>query len=272
MDWNKIKTIFILTFLILDLFLVFQFIDKRNASSQLTWIRETKIEEQLQAENISYPDLSEEVVQEPFIRAEKKHFVQADLKKFDDQTISIVREGPIVSILDHPYPLYTNNVKNRLSKFIEQHVYQGEQYKLWKWDKRTNKLLLFQTYNGRMIFHNESGLLSIQLDEDHRIIGYEQTYLANIEEVEDEGNNQDILQAIRAIESLYRKNYLTYGNEVSKVELGYYKVVPLTEDVQFFAPTWHIQINDETNYFVNAIEGQIMELVEGGVENDEFAF
>ncbi|WLR50836.1 two-component system regulatory protein YycI [Bacillus tianshenii] len=272
MDWNKIKTIFILTFLILDLFLVFQFIDKRNASSQLSWIRETKIEEQLQAENISYPDIPEETVEEPFIRAEKKKFTRQELEKLTHQTITLIHDGPIVSILDKPYPLHENNVEDRLEEFLESYVYDGREYKVWKWNKETNKLLLFQTYNDRMIYYNENGLLSIQLDEKNQIIGYEQAHLENIQEVDDEGNNQDILQGIRALESLYRKNYLTYGSNVSNIELGYYKVVPLSGDVQFFAPTWHIQINEETNYFVNAIEGQIMELVEGGVENNEFTF
>ncbi|OEH93080.1 two-component system regulatory protein YycI [Bacillus solimangrovi] len=272
MDWNKIKTIFILTFLILDLFLVFQFIDKRNTTGQLSWIRETKIEEQLKAENIKYPEFLEEDVDSPFISAEQKSFVKDELREFDDQTITIIQDGPIVSILDNPFPLSEDHFKNNLHEFLKDHVYEGDQYTYWSWSGETNKLLLFQTYEDQPIYYNESGLLSIQLDGNNQVIGYEQTYLENIQEVSDEGNYTNIFHGMRAIESLYRKNHLTFGNEITDMKLGYFKVVPISGDVQFFAPTWHIQIDNETNYFVNAVEGQIMESVEGGVESNEFAF
>ncbi|COG88691.1 Uncharacterized protein conserved in bacteria [Streptococcus pneumoniae] len=39
MDWDRIKTIFIVTFFVLDLFLIFQFIQKQD-SNQLELIAE----------------------------------------------------------------------------------------------------------------------------------------------------------------------------------------------------------------------------------------
>ncbi|MGQ0417826.1 two-component system regulatory protein YycI, partial [Bacillus sp. HC-TM] len=48
MDWDRIKTIFIVTFFVLDLFLIFQFIQKQD-SNQLELIAETKIDQELKA-------------------------------------------------------------------------------------------------------------------------------------------------------------------------------------------------------------------------------
>ncbi|MED5050283.1 hypothetical protein P9850_00180 [Anoxybacillus rupiensis] len=66
MDWNKTKTIFIITFLILDLFLGYQFIQKRN-SSQLDVLLEEIIEEQLAANGITYVDIPKEIKKASYV-------------------------------------------------------------------------------------------------------------------------------------------------------------------------------------------------------------
>ena len=65
MDWSKTKTIFIVVFLILNVFLVSTFISKVSESN-LDTLGQWTIDEQLKSENIKYPkDLSSEVVREP---------------------------------------------------------------------------------------------------------------------------------------------------------------------------------------------------------------
>ena len=51
MDWDRIKTIFIVTFLFW-IFLIFQFIQKQD-SNQLELIAETKIDQELKANKIT---------------------------------------------------------------------------------------------------------------------------------------------------------------------------------------------------------------------------
>src|SRR5690625_8002227 len=36
--------------------------------------------------------------------------------------------------------------------------------------------------------------------------------------------------------------------------MGFHTRVPLDSGVQVFAPTWEVEVNDESRYFVNAIE------------------
>src|SRR5699024_2505173 len=50
------------------------------------------------------------------------------------------------------------------------------------------------------------------------------------------------------------------GNEDEQcmsMSLGYHTIAPLPDGVQVFVPTWKVTVNDERNYFVNAIEGFI---------------
>src|SRR6056297_2871852 len=53
LDWSKTKSIFIIVFLILDIFLLTLFINKYN-ESQYDFLGETKFEDRLQVDNIKY--------------------------------------------------------------------------------------------------------------------------------------------------------------------------------------------------------------------------
>ena len=71
MDWSKTKTIFIITFLILDCFLGYQFMEKRN-SSQLDVLLEATIEDQLKANGITYVQLPKEITKAVYERRSEK--------------------------------------------------------------------------------------------------------------------------------------------------------------------------------------------------------
>ncbi len=271
MDWSKTKTIFILIFLVLDLFLVFQIIEKRT-TAELEYITESTIEEQLEADEITYIDLPEEIERESYITGKRKRFISPDLLKLTDQKISLLTQEWIVSKLTQPVPLPNTDIEPFLQGFLKEHVISGHSYKYWGWNKKINKLIFFQTYRGRPLYFNENAMLSIQLNEDNEIISYEQTMLTNIKEIKEEGSNQEILPPLKAIENLYHNDYLTSGGHITKVELGYYKNVPLSGDVQIFVPTWHIVVDNKEDFFVNAIDGQVLELIQTGVGENEFAF
>lgn len=253
------------------MFLVFQIVEKRT-SRQLEFITESTIEEQLEADDISYTTLPNDTGDETYISGKRKTFTSTEINQLQNQSVSFLTEKWIVSRFNEPISLSNGNVQAQLKNILKDNVIAGDSYKYWGWNIKTNKLLFFQTYQGKPLYFNEHAMLSIQLNEDRQIISYEQTLLTDLKEILEEGSNQDILPPIKAIENLYKKNYLQSGNDVTKVEMGYYKNVPISGDVQFFAPTWHIVVDGKTSYFVNAIEGQVMELIQNGVETNEFAF
>lgn len=271
MEWSKTKTIFILIFLILDLFLVFQFIEKRTIG-QLDYIAESTIEEQLEADDITFGELPKENGNETYIIGKRKMFTHDEVKNLENQKVSFLMDEWIISEFNEPISLPTEGVEAFLQQIVEKNVIAGSQYIYWGWNKKTNKLLFFQTYNGKPLYFNENAMLSLQLNEENELIGYEQTLLIDLRKIAEEGSNQKVLPPLRAIENLYKKNYLSPGSHVTSVELGYYKNVSLAGDGQFFAPTWHISVDDNTSYFVNAIEGQVMEFIQDGVEVHEFTF
>lgn len=80
MDWDRIKTIFIVTFFVLDLFLIFQFIQKQD-SNQLELIAETKIDQELKANKITMGNIPKE--------PKKSHLLEQKIKLLKKKIYSL---------------------------------------------------------------------------------------------------------------------------------------------------------------------------------------
>lgn len=253
MDWSKTKTIFIITFLILDLFLAYQFVEKRN-SSQFDIITETTIEEKFAADEISYGELPKDVLKETYISGKSKMFTNEELLALENQSITLIDSTILQGTFKQPVAIPETNTEYRLSQFLIDNIISGDSYTYWMTDEQTGTLIFFQKYKDRTLYWNYSAMLLVHLNENNQIVSYEQTLLEEIEEYDEQ---QEILPAIKALETLYEKNDLKYGSTITKIELGYYTLVQLTSS-QVLAPTWHIVVDDKIDFFVNAFEGQII--------------
>ena len=49
-------------------------------------------------------------------------------------------------------------------------------------------------------------------------------------------------------------------SEVTKVELGYYNSLQTTSATHLLVPVWRVVVNDEEDLFVNAFDGEVIEL------------
>ena len=129
MDWSKTKTIFIITFLILDCFLGYQFMEKRN-SSQLDVILETTIEEQLEANGITYVELPKEITKATYVSGKSKKFTDEEIKKLPGQKVTVNDGTALKGTFIHPISL---NFKDpyRLKEFLQRHIINGKKYTFW---------------------------------------------------------------------------------------------------------------------------------------------
>jgi regulatory protein YycI of two-component signal transduction system YycFG len=252
LDWSKTKTIFIITFLILDIFLAYQFIQKRN-SSQLDVILETTIEEQLEANGITYVELPKDITKVAYLSGESKIFTLEEAKKLVNQKVVIGNQSILRASFINPILVSNPQDQQFLSDFVKRNIISGKDYAFWKFDEKEKKVIFFQKYNGKVIYKNPSSMLLLYLNDNNEIISYEQTLLNDLEEYE----KQEIVPAIKAIETLDKKNLLKPGDHVTNIELGYYALVQFTAS-QVLTPTWHIVVNGKEDYYVNAFEGQVI--------------
>ncbi|WP_010677406.1 two-component system regulatory protein YycI [Bacillus timonensis] len=254
MDWSKTKSLFIVTFLILNIFLGYQLAHKRD-SSQLDVITERSIDEKLADEEISYEALPKEPKELSYISGKVKIFSEDDVKGLKNQDVNIETAGVLKGVFRDPIKLsLTDQVK--IKQFVKDHIIAGDSYSVWAVDEEAGTIVLVQQYKNYKVFGqtlNISGVIYLYLNDDHEVESYEQTYIPEFEEHELE----ELITPIQTLENLFNNNYLKSGNHVTKVEIGYYPLVPYSES-QLLAPAWHVVIDGKTDIYVNAIEGQIL--------------
>lgn len=252
MDWSRGKTIFILSFLVLDIFLILQIIDQKSASTY-DYLSDVPVEEQMAADQITLPELPQGPEEEFYIEANVRDFSMENLANPAKNGQLSEESHELQITLDSPYELGENWHISDVDRFVKNFIDSGSEYRYWDYDKTKNTITYFQQYNGKLFYNNRDARIVLQLNEDQEIVSYSQTMLEDITEIK----NQAILSALDAVLILYKNRLLERNDEVIDVELGYYTLVPLKSS-QILAPTWRISIAGKDDFFINAVEGHII--------------
>lgn len=258
MQWGQIKTLLILSFFILDIYLFAQFMEKKEiADIAVLEQQSSSIEEQLKAESISVRDLPKQESEETFISVKQKPFEEEELSAVKDlvkQKSFILNQFLIASKLDKPVKVKQTDSKDKITSIVEEIVYFSDEYTFWDWNRELNIIIFFQNKMDRPVYYNQNGLVLLYLNEDNGIEYYTQTMLGDAEALSE---SQSLIKPMQAIEKLYDANELYSGDSITNVNIGFHTRVPFESGVQVFAPIWKVNVNDEKDYFVNAIEGFI---------------
>lgn len=259
MDWSKIKTIFIITFLILDVYLLFQFLQIRDAN-KYELVTEATFEEKLKADEIKYVDFPKAPIKNQYLSAKPKIFNKGDLAKLKGKSLLLKNGTSIQMILDKPLQLSTKFEPAELADLLKENVLYGDHYQFWEENKKRKTITYFQEYDNFPLYQNINGMITFHINSDNQIVSYEQTYLEGMEKLT---AKEEILPPLKAIETLHQKGILKSKSNITKIELGYSTLIQLTAS-QVLAPTWRFVVNDKDSLFVNAFEGQIIQFSSDG--------
>lgn len=256
MDWSKIKTIFILTFLILDVYLLYQFMEIRN-DNKYEMLMEATIDEKLKIDEIQIDvELPKAPIKDQYLSGKPKMFENADTEKVIGEKRQVKTPNTSLQvILKEPIQLNVKFEPSELSPFIKTNVLFGEEYQFWKKDDEKKTIIYFQRYKGIPLYENISGMLTFHYNSENQIVSYDQTYLEGIEELKEK---EEILAPLKAIETLHQKGVLKPNSKITKIELGYATFIQLAAS-QVLAPTWRFVVDDKESLFVNAFEGRIIQ-------------
>ncbi|AIF45712.1 two-component system regulatory protein YycI [Virgibacillus sp. SK37] len=259
MQWNQIKTLFILCFLILDVYLLMQFMEKQERADVgvLSSQEETSLEFKLEQEDITISDAEVDIEKDSYISVLRREYSDKELSQLadlDKQDVEVIDKNLIVSKFEEPIAIPEKAQSADISKLVKSHIIHPEDFTYWGWNKDRNALLFFQEKESRPIYFNENGMLLVYLNKDNEMEYYTQTMLG---EAENQGDLRTLTKPMKAIEILYNANELYSEDNISNTEIGYHTRIPLANGKQVFAPTYKITVNEERNYFINAIEGHI---------------
>ena len=254
MDWSRIKTIFIITFLILDVYLIYQFIVKHDAN-QYEVKKEASVEEQLKEDEITYIEMPKTAIKDQYLSARIKEFTKEDTNKLKGQSVTIIDKTILASKLEKPFQLDPNFEPASLSGLISEYVLNGNDYIYWDRDDKEKTITYFQQYQNKYFYQNKNGMIVFHLNKNNQIISYEQTYLEGIDKL---NTKEKVIEPLKALGILHQKGLLETKSSITKAELGYSTIVPLAS-TQVFAPTWRFVVDGKKSLFVNAFEGQVIE-------------
>lgn len=256
MHWGQIKTLLILSFFVLDVYLFMQFTEKKEEADIAVLEEQTStIEDQLKSDDINVENLPDKDYEETYISVKQENFEEDDLKDEsleNKQDPMIYKYNLIGSKLDKPAKIKEDASAETITDVLEDTVFYPEEYTFWNWNRDANIIIFFQDKKDRPVYYNQNGIVLFYLNDDNEVEYYTQTMLGEEESVSEE---QKLIDPMHAIEELYDDNELSEGDTVSDVKVGYHTRVPFESGVQVFAPIWKINVNDENDYFINAIEG-----------------
>ncbi|MCY8913283.1 two-component system regulatory protein YycI [Bacillus atrophaeus] len=276
MEWNKTKTIFIIAFLVLDIFLGYQFFEKRS-SSEYDVIKNSSVQTDMNEDHITYGTLSDNAKEGSRITANQKSFTKEEIESLKGQKpkMDMPSDKHKVTKLKmeftSPIALSKDSVEDDAKVLVSSEFQDGEEYKLWKVDKDKKQVIFFQTYQGKYIYQENDdasemiGQVILHLNDKNEVVSYEQSTLDTFKEIQKES----LISELDAVESLYYQNLLKAHSTVKTVKFGYIAQYPLTS-TQVLAPVWRITVEYEKtvdgtkkkvqeNFTVNAMDSRVFD-------------
>jgi len=240
MDWSKAKTLLMLTFLILNVYLAIQLMDRM-------------VEPRIVATSATGKSILKD-----------RHI---DEKKLQPATRDIGYLTAEWSVrLTKPYRLETKTMRDSASSFVQASVRYGAEYTFWKYDSKYQEMTFVQTYKGQPLYSTPQqsreddamigrSLLVLQLNDAKEIVSYKQRHLNKVVR---QAQDVTLLSASEAIVQLSEQGLFPASKRLTSHKLGYFCLVTEgTESVQILPPTWQIELDNEEVYFVNAIDGGV---------------
>ncbi|GGA45503.1 two-component system regulatory protein YycI [Psychrobacillus lasiicapitis] len=259
MDWNKTKTIFIIVFSILNVFLFWLYSNRYNEALNVKERIDTPIEERLLLDNIKVPKTESLIQEASYVSGNAHLFSVEELNQLKNQTLEVEDGYALIGTFKEPMPITT---ENSLEKLVKENMIRGNSYGLWKIDEEKKSATFFQKVNDRLVYHNQNAQLIVYWNDEKELIRYEQTVLDNLEEYDE---SKKLVSPMFVFRLLYSSSLLKEDSTVKDLKLGYSTLATLTEtQVYVFAPTWYVpvELSDGTKeeYFVNAVEGTVSEI------------
>ncbi|MFJ8064294.1 two-component system regulatory protein YycI [Psychrobacillus sp. NPDC096426] len=257
LDWNKTKTIFIIVFSILNVFLFSLYLNRYNDALNIEEQNDTPIEESLLSDNIKVPKIESFIQEASYVSGNVHLFRVEELNELTNQTLEVKDGYELIGTFKEPLPITT---ENSLEKLVKENVIRGDSYRLWKIDEEEQSATFFQEVNDRLVYHNQNAQVIVYWNDEKELLRYEQSILDNLE---DYNESRKLVSPTFVIRVLYSSSLLKADSTVKDIKLGYSTLAQLTE-TQVFAPTWYVpvELSDGTmeEYFVNAVEGRVSEI------------
>ncbi|SDC47529.1 two-component system regulatory protein YycI [Shouchella lonarensis] len=262
MNWTRTKSIFIVTFFCLNVFLAWQLMDKVGRS-QIGVFDPDNIETRLKENNIKVADVPEEIgnMRESgsVLKGTWEPFTEDDVKSLVAQKANRIADNWwIESTFDSPIDI-TSDEENGYTAFLSTYIYKGLSYTFSSKDE--DSIYFDQKFKQQRTVVPEGAPLELYLNDNNQVTGYVQRYY----DFDITVGGRDALKYLQALEVLLDKQHLRRNDHVTHIELSYYQMrTERFSETEYFIPAWTVEIERESGgkkrnetYLVDAISGVV---------------
>ena len=273
MDFKRIELIFLLTFLSLNIFLLYSYFGKATTLTYESAETSTVVPfDEMKTDGIKFDakQFSDEKLLVPYVKAKNDNLLKQKVDQLPkDTTISMEDKYTIYRPLTEPLELFpvgekfnSKDIKKyaeKIDAFIaKEYIFFGESYNFFKYSATQNAIIYTQKAEGFRILDG-TGRITFHMDGG-KIISYIQTYAGKIEVT---GKSRPLISEKNAIESLYQNNEIPADSVINgRPKLGYYRTLWLPKDnLSIYGPVWYVSLkigNEEKIKLVSGVDGTII--------------
>lgn len=268
MDFKKIGHIFIVAFTLLNLYLIYGILERKDIQHTSSPEASHNILENMQEMDIGLPDLAgtETDGKEVYsIQTNADPLLEEKIAETDIHTGTLDEDDVYyISFPSNPIQLKGNPAEgfseadyDIIKRFVlSDQVMFGSEYENIQYDEEGKRFLLFQHIDGIPIIDGTSEI-SLFVNDEGEIYSYQQTYAGPISR---QGNALNLIDGKRALELLFINNEIREGFDIEKPILAYQRALHL-EDLSMYSPVWSIDVirsSDRDNFRVDAVNGTII--------------
>ncbi|MCF6094648.1 two-component system regulatory protein YycI [Microaerobacter geothermalis] len=233
MDWSKAKSILIVAFLLLNIFLVYQNLNKEGI------LQKNLGQDELVSETLSLLQEKQIVITAPLPKENSPlPYLYVNMTNQEEKRVTIDKT------LSSP-----TNVEE-INKVLEEKIPWFKEYIYLPSLSTGQTLTYIQTFQQIPLFGAE---LNVFL-KNNRITGYNQILyrVINI------GEKRPTISYYMAIRTLVDNGIIGNKESITDIKLGYYGQVNNTDGVQVLVPVWRVT-HDSGVHYINGITGGIEE-------------
>lgn len=269
MDFRRVERIFILAFILLNIFLFISYLNRQDIQYISSESDSVDILQEMKDSEIALPNLNNDPSQVGAIysmQANAHNLLEKEMDKLsDDQTGTVNDDGTLYkSLLSSPIKLEGNPQKGftekdltKVKEFLEtDQILFGEEYRYSHFDLLSSRFVFYQEVNGIPVADGTSEI-SLHVDTEGEIFSYEQTYAGPMTE---QGSPLTLISNQRAIEILFLNNLLADQSKIHPPKLTYRRNLHL-EDLSMYSPVWLVQVETDSELLslrVDAVRGTLI--------------
>lgn len=250
MDFKKIENIFLMTFLLLNIYLLISYLNRSDIQYASTAPDQVNLLREMEQIGIDLPNLTEENQQVYYVQADRNSLLEDNVDQLENQAGSIAQDGTLYnSILSDPIEIegtpeegFTDADFERLNAFINSPaVLFGEEYTFLRYDQADNRFVFAQEVNGIPVADGTSEI-SLFYGSDGNIISYQQSFAGPMTI---QGSPLDVITDRQAIETLFQNNEISSNSIIGQPILSYQRTLYL-EDLSMYGPIWYVPVTDSS--------------------------